>query len=123
MAGDNCMLVVVNEGRVMFEHAMRLAFSNHSTAVAYAITEDDGLILLWCADARIKSTDLPYPMKIEAAIQFVWNWLEQADYGRQPDHDGDNGKGWTVHRDGWGHVAGSFYSICGIKPTWAMYGK
>lgn len=125
MAGDNCALLIVNEGRQMFEHAMHLAFNGASGSKAkhYAITEADGLILLWAEDARLKSQPLPYPMDVTTAIPFAWNWLEQAAYPHAPDHDGDNGKGWTFHRDGWGHVACSHYAIVGIKPTWSMYGK
>lgn len=124
MAGDNRKLVIENEGRVLFEYGMRIAFGEgEHKARHYAITEKDGLILMWGEDTALKSQPLPYPMTAEVAIPFAWSWLEQADYGQQPDHDGSNGKGWTLHRDGWGHVAGSFYAIVGIKPTWAMYGK
>lgn len=125
MAGDNKGLLIVNEGRTMFDLAMRLAFDGAPGMKAkhYAITEKDGLILLWSGDSILKSQPLPYEMGVEAAIPFVWNWLDQADYGRRPDHDGDNGKGWTFHRDGWGHVGGSRYAIVAIKPTWSMYGK
>jgi len=125
MAGDNCALLIVSEGRNMFEHAMHLAFDNAPGGKAkhYATTDEDGLILLWSEDERLKSQPLPYPMDVAMAIPFVWNWLLQATYPRQPDHDGSNGKGWTFHRNGWGHVASSHYAIVGIKPTWAMYGK
>jgi hypothetical protein len=123
MAGDNKGLLVVNEGRAMFEHAMRLAFDGYSLARNYFVSDKDGLVLLWSDDTAAKAQPLPYPMNVDSAIPLVWNWLEQADYGRQPDHDGDNGKGWTLHRDGWGHVGGSHYAIVGIRPTWAMYGK
>jgi hypothetical protein len=29
----------------------------------------------------------------------VTAWLEEVDYGEEPDHDGANGKGWRVYCD------------------------
>jgi len=79
------------------------------------------LILLWNAESD--ATSLPYPMDRKQATQFALGWLAQADYGSEPDHDGDNGRGWRVFTNQWGHVAGHSYSIVGLQPAWAMYGK
>lgn len=85
---------------------------------------DDGsqtLILLWHEEQN--ATPLPYPLTLDKAISFVADWLSQADYGSQPDHDGSNGKGWRLFTNDWGHVAGHHYGIVGVQPAWAMYGK
>jgi hypothetical protein len=68
----------------------------------------------------------PFVLKkedISFLTDFVSKWLSQVDYGTEPDHDGSNGKGWTVWNDSWGRVNGEWQSFVAIKPTWAMYGK
>lgn len=68
--------------------------------------------------------DLPFKLDVAGAADFAWRWLAEQDYGRQPDHDGDNDKGWRLFTTGiWGHVAGDHYAVCAIAPVWAMYGK
>lgn len=96
------------------------------TAAHYANTsEQEGgiatLMLLW-HDER-QSIALPYPLELDEATAFVLGWLKRADYGHQPDHDGDNEKGWRAFNEDWGHVAGHHYAIIAIQPAWAMYGK
>lgn len=79
------------------------------------------LILLWSAEREAQP--LPYPLDLEGAIQFVKGWLKNASYGQKPGHDGDNGFGFRVFTEQWGHVAGYHYGIAGIQPAWAMYGN
>ena len=79
------------------------------------------LILLWHEEQ--KSTPLPFPLGLEQAASFISDWLKQAAFGGQPDHDGSNGKGWRMFTESWGHVAGHHYAIVGVQPAWAMYGK
>lgn len=84
------------------------------------------MILLWNEDQSIefKSTPLPFPLDVDAAISFLSNWLETATYPTEPDHDGDNGKGFTVSTGNfWGHVEGMHYAFLMVTPTWQMYGK
>jgi hypothetical protein len=38
-------------------------------------------------------------------------------------HDGDNYPGWRVYCQNWGHVAGSHYSICAVRPAFMWAGK
>lgn len=66
---------------------------------------------------------LPFTLDAEGAADFARRWLAEADYGSQPDHDGDNGRGWRVYNEGWGHVDGHRSAIVAITPVWAMYGK
>jgi hypothetical protein len=79
------------------------------------------LILFWSAERD--STPLPYPMPLDQAITFVQGWLKQTDYGEEPDHDGNNHKGWRVFTESWGLVMGHHYTIVAVQPEWAMYGK
>ncbi len=80
------------------------------------------LMLLW-TDSK-DAIPLPFEMDLDETIEFVRGWLKKkGDAGPEPDHDGDNGKGWRVFTDEWGHVGECSYAICGIQATWAMYGK
>jgi hypothetical protein len=71
------------------------------------------------------SQALPFPLQIEddSAYNFIKAWLEDQNYGSQPDHDGDNGRGWRVYNESWGHVDHDPYAFLAIEPAWAMYGK
>lgn len=67
---------------------------------------------------------LPAPMSSTDIAPIVKAWLDlEASYGHQPDHDGDNGKGWRVYNEQWGHVAGAYQAFVAIEPVWLMYGK
>lgn len=73
-------------------------------------------------DARASA--LPYEMDHDAIASFALHWLKNgAVYGKRPDHDGDNSRGWRVFVEDWGHVDGSFYGLIGVQPVWAMHGK
>jgi hypothetical protein len=90
------------------------------------IASRPGIILLWHED-KIGGKDasvLPFPLKQQAAVDFLWHYLETGDFGEQPDHDGSNGKGFIVTTgDFWGHVCSSFYAFMAVYPDWQMYGK
>lgn len=74
------------------------------------------LVFLWHAERD--AVPLPYPMDMESAINMASGWLREVPRGRQPDHDGDNGLGWRVFTEAWGHVLGLSYAIVGIQPAW-----
>ena len=85
-----------------------------------------GMALLWSEDriGDVKASLLPFPLKAQAATDFLWNYLETVDFGSEPDHDGSNGKGFIVSTGNfWGHVEGSHYAFIGVYPDWQMYGK
>jgi len=95
--------------------------SRHSSQL---VRDKDGvptLILLW--NKERDSQPLPYPLDLKQSAEFIRGWLLSTDYGREPDHDGDNGKGWRIFTEGWGHVNGCVYAIVGVQPVWAMYCK
>jgi hypothetical protein len=89
------------------------------------LKQDEGgiptLVLLWCEEHH--ETPLPFFLDLEGSIQFVKKWLEVVDYGKQPDHDGDNKRGWRLFTEEWGHVAKHHGAIVAVQPAWAMYGK
>ncbi len=119
--------------------ALQVAFSQNPTAVAWAELPTDQknqspggvwgasqakkrLVLFWLERKDI-SHPLPAKLGPEAVEPFVRAWLDGADYGPQPDHDGDNGKGFRVYNEAWGHVAGDNGAFVAIEPVWLMHGK
>jgi hypothetical protein len=145
---DNRTIDVVSEGDDDLKTALKLIWPNASSGKAthYKVVrlrekvsyygkptdwhdlgyeeDPDGtptLILLWSAEKDAPA--LPYAMDRKQAAQFVLGWLGQADYGSEPDHDGDNDRGWRVFTDKCGHVVGHQYGIVGVQPAWAQYGK
>lgn len=122
---DNFRLSVGSEGEGHFKAALRLAF-DHSPgqkATHYRVTKEYGLIFYWTDPKKEDVKELPYVMDYDAAVSFAWNWLKTADYGHEPDHDGDNGEGFLIFNEDWGHVDHDHYAFVAIKPMWAMYGK
>lgn len=68
--------------------------------------------------------DFPFEMDAAGVADFAQRWLNGgAAYGDEPDHDGHNGKGWTIYNEAWGHVDMQYQAFIAVTPTWAMYGK
>jgi len=110
---------------MQFTAAVALAFSS-VTASYYSVSSEHGLVLYWGQPSEVSPSpkELPYELDVKAAISFAWNWLRQAEWPREPDHDGSNERGFYVSTgDTWGHAGGSFYGIIQIKPDWLEYGK
>jgi hypothetical protein len=122
---DNNHISITWEGEERFRNILSLILDQRKGKTGkiehYCIDPDYGMIFFW-TDCTI-SQPMPYPMKVDAAVQFAWNWLQTADYGPEPDHDGSNGRGWRIFNETWGHVKGEWAGICAIQPAWAMYGK
>lgn len=129
---DNFRIDISTEGREALGLAMKLAFSKYRAASHYRMElepkigelreKPQRLILYWtggAADALV----LPFKLDAESATDFAWNWLREASYTREPDHDGDNGKGFRVYNEAWGHVDGAYQAIVAIETCWMMYGK
>ena len=87
------------------------------------------LSLLWATPDRVEGPlPLIAPMTDAGAIrQQLQAWLLTVDYGKEPDHDGSNGKGYHLVGDaplisGYGNPWG-FYSVLTIYPKWIEYHK
>ena len=123
---DNFHIDVTAEKEETFKLAMRIAFSVQDTATHFAIIKGNKegtkrLCLFW--DEGRDRQPLPYEMTVEKAIRFAWDWLSTVEYPPQPDHDGDNHKGFRVYNEEWGHVDDDSAGIVAVDPAWAMYGK
>lgn len=149
---DNYMVDVIGEHREQFELAMRLAFAGHeSGATHWAKTKAGALLFFWAApdkDSKLAWIEefggLPAPMDVETATVFAWDWVKKAKITeREPDHDGDNHRGWRVSTTDdvdmsgddckyaekrgshsiWCKPCGMFEGLVAIRPCFAMYGK
>lgn len=89
--------------------------------VGFAV-EQNTFVLYWTKADKMQP--LPYDMTPQQITAFVWGWLQGAQpIDREPDHDGDNKKGFRVFNEAWGHVFNQSQAFAGITPVWAMYGK
>lgn len=118
---DNYRFLLASQGREHFNSIMKLAFGQCKKATHYSVSEKYGLTLFWTAEET--ATALPFDMAVEAATDFAWHWLCSAPIGPEPDHDGDNERGFEVGNEAWGHVDNKWRAFVYIKPIWMMYGK
>ena len=118
---DNFHFDMTSEGAETLKKALALFNQPGRKVVGYKADKEKGLILYWSESER--ATKLPFPMTLQQAADFASGWLEHADYGSEPDHDGDNGKGWRLYTESCGHVGGEWQALAAIQPMWAMYGK
>lgn len=148
---DNFYFNMTSEGQKSLETILGLAFGQYRHAVGYAIRppvtgiryelpegmdkrdqyklgwEKEGkpqrLIFYWIANDRPDFVAFPFKLDAIGAADFAIRWLAELDYGKQPDHDGDNHRGWRAYCEGWGHVDSEYRAFAAIAPAWAMYGK
>lgn len=113
---------------------MRVIFGrSYTSATHYRVGSlNDGtpyLIFMWSDDAGSNQllTKMSDP---EAVASQVYEWLKNAEYGKEPDHDGDNSKGWLISVEGnysWpprdDGYKGSNYEVFTVSPEWIEYGK
>lgn len=125
MSADNTRFLITSTGDDHLVKAMELAFAcwggvSITKAIGWVDEPMKGLILIAMGD---RYTAFPSPVAWGEARIIVRAWLDEADFGPEPDHDGDNEKGFTVYNEAWGHVGEHTGAICAIKPAWMMYGK
>lgn len=118
---DNKRILVVSDDKEDFSCAMKIAMSNYSKVIGFRV-DDNKLILYWAKSEKMNP--LPYEMNVSETEAFVWGWLDKnkPKYS-EPDHDGDNSKGFKIENDSWGQVQGEWQAFISIEPIWAMYGK
>jgi hypothetical protein len=115
---DNFRADITSHGTESFKIAMNLL--EHNKVVGYR-EDGNNLILYWAESPKM--TKLPFPMTISQASDFVLGWLEHANYGEEPDHDGHNRHGWRIFNESWGHIGGEWQAFVVIEPVWAEFGK
>ena len=66
---------------------------------------------------------LPFKADHVFIASLIKGWLDSIDYSSEPDHDGDNAKGFRLYNEDWGHVDGRWEAFMAVTPIWAIYGK
>ena len=97
-------------------------------AVGWSVREYDKglrLVLYWVAPTpKVHGYHpLPSPVPYAEVATFATSWLNSVAFGTEPDHDGDNSRGWRIYNEDWGHVDGLYQAFLAIAPAWAMHGK
>ncbi len=119
---DNFKFDMTSEGKERFKIALSLVHKNK--VIGYRVHKEKGLMLYHVkVDASKDMILFPYEMTIGQASEFAYGWIENYNLGNQPDHDGDNGRGWRVYTESWGKVNGEWQCFVAIQAVWAMYGK
>ena len=118
--GDFPILKVNGTGRARLAAVMSLSpgFPAHGY-----VTEPTRFVLFQYANSP-GATPFPTPLLADKCADLAWEWLQSVAYPQEPDHDGDNGKGWLCSTGDWGEVNGyDYHSFLSIEPHWLMYGK
>jgi len=118
---DNFKIDITSDGREGFDLAMQIAFQGRIKAIGWKEVADKGIMLYWTKADGINL--LPVPLDAAGSSDLVWLWLGGQDYGKEPDHDGSNGRGWRIYNEQWRRVNNEWEAFIAIKPAWAMYGK
>jgi hypothetical protein len=118
---DNFRIDVTSNTDEALASALTIAFGHHSRAVGFRVVPEKGLVLYWAEKAGI--TPFAFKMAAQDVLPVIKGWLAEQDFGKQPDHDGDNGKAWRLYNEAWGHVGNDWEAFLAVQPAWAMYGK
>lgn len=121
---DNSVLRVSGETLERLKAVMGLA--DYKTAKGYATSVVDGrsrIVFFW-ADYE-SMVPFPTALTTDQLADIAMSWLKnEATYGQEPDHDGDNEKGWVCFSEACGHVRPfGWQAFIAVEPLWLMFGK
>lgn len=109
---------------------LTLCMGQHRRAEGWSAHNDDKgqrIIFYWhppfSPSEQDEYTPLPVPVDASNVSSLVQAWLDKADYGKQPDHDGSNSRGFRIYNEAWGFVDNKRNAIFAVQPVWAMHGK
>ncbi len=142
---SNFSLDIISDSKSSFTKAMEILFEEApgKTAEGYKVLvakvpnkmnekrppyEVNKLAFYWTVSDRKDIVAFPFKMKVAQAVDFAWSWLQETPCAfPEPDHDGDNKKGFRIRIDDeHGQYAphdSDFIRICLITPEWSEYGK
>lgn len=124
MSGSRSILNVNGEGLSRLKQAMKLldTWETNKLTVSGFTVEDNRIILFQYEHDSM--TPFPTPMSLDFAATIAYEWVVNANYPKEPDHDGDNKKGWRLYKESWGHIDNyGWQSMCAVEPMWIEYGK
>lgn len=117
---DNRILSVNGAGRERLQTVLALA--EYDKAIGYWA---DGKRFVLFAYKHEEMVPFPTDLSLDTCANLVGEWLgSKAEFGPEPDHDGDNERGWHCYTEDWGHVEpfGSSAFVA-VEPCWLMQGK
>ncbi len=122
---DNFHIDITSVGDTALRYALgallATKYARMETIVGWKDDPEKGLILYkHKSDAM---TPFLAALDLDALVPIISTWLAQQDYGREPDHDGSNSKGFRLYNEVWGRIGDDWASIGAIKPEWAWHGK
>lgn len=101
-----------------------MALSDQKKFEGYAIDTNNGRIVFFGYKGHKDATPFPTSMSGDFCAQLAIGWLKEARYPAEPDHDGDNSKGWLCYTENWGHIEPyGFEASLAVEPHWLIYGK
>ena len=132
MSFDNRIFNVKGRDDDALALALNLVFmqqGQRTTCKGWTETKKNGLILTWYESDGAQK--LPAPMSAEQCMPMIGQWLcgdfaktvDLGDMCGNADHDGDNGIGWQVYCEAWGHVGDISSAIGAIRPAYLWFGK
>jgi len=117
--GDNYRFDITATGDDLLRIAIQVAFMKENEVVDIKEVNNT-LVLYWSTEKANPFMTLDF----EATFKVVKEWLDkQTQYPNEPNHDGDNKKGFRVYNEAWGEVKNDWRAFCGIEPVRMMYGK
>lgn len=136
MSFDNRLFNINGKSEEALLRTLELAFmihGNHTVAESWVMDKEKGLILLWYYrdDDSPRSNPFPAPLTATEVLPAVLAYLKSKEAGliqlerweQDIDQDGENGPGWRVYLEDWGHVGNISCAICAIKRVFLWYGK
>ena len=122
VGGDSFRFDISGDGEKLLTASMSIAFMDNDKAIGFHKTSRR---LTFFLAEHPESTALPAKLDCKAIMAIVQQWLEtEAEYPRQPDHDGDNKRGFRIYNEAWGHIEPfGWQAFMAIEPMWTMYGK
>lgn len=117
------------DGHELLKAALELSIaqSGCKKVEGYRLDPKLGLVLYW-AD-HPDATKFPFTLSGASLLSFVLDYFnsrplcEATGWDKNADHDGDNGPGWRVYCEDWGHIGGHWQAFLAIKPAFMWYGK
>jgi len=120
--GDNPIVRVNGLSLERLRYALPLA--SGFPAPGFIVDKERGCLVFMKYDSAPGMTMFPTPLSAERCAEIAFEWVSSQPYPNQPDHDGDNKKGWMIFNNEWGQVDGhGYHSFIAICPTWIMFGK
>ena len=153
MSGDNFAVHILSSGKENLDTIAKLIIRNRCSSAEYYVSDHlNGIVLFWhkpggklkfsiprlekphelCTDRRDDSRDtidshvmrLPFLLNQSNVTDFLWCVLQDFTYPQEPDHDGDNEKGFIITTGNeWGQIKDEDYCILQMAPAWIMLGK